>query len=104
MTATSTPGYGSIENGRSRVFPQPADTDIAIEYGLDEEADVTIVIFNAGAIKVTEKNECFRPAGSSLSRFDVSRYAPGVYYYLVRATTLSGRELKFPVNKFLVAR
>ena len=104
ITVTATPGYGSIGAGTSRVFPQPAADIIFIEYGLEETADVTVIIFNAGAVKITEKTDVLRPQGSVLMNVDVSRFAPGVYYYLLRAKTASGGEVKFPAGKFLVAR
>lgn len=104
MTATSTPGYGNIESGKTRVFPQPASDTMKIEYGLAEAAEVSLIIFNAGAIKVSEKNRIQALPGSNIEVINVTRYAPGVYYYVIRARNASGKETVFPVNKFLVAR
>ena len=104
ITATSTPGYGSIENGKSRVFPQPADFEIFIEYGLSEISDVTVIVFNAGGVKAVEKTDTGRTQGANLMGLDVSRFAPGVYYYLLRVKQAGGAEVIFPAGKFLVAR
>jgi len=71
---------------------------------LPEAAQTDIYIYNSTGMQVASFNH--QGENSDYNRFtvDLAKFSPGVYYYLIRAKTLSGTDIRFNVNKFLVVK
>ncbi len=104
ITPTETYYYKKANTGESYVFPQPAVISVSIAYSLTEDAQVYIYIYNTAGMQVATFNQ--QGAVSDYNRFTIGldKFSPGVYYYLIRAKTTSGADIKFNVNKFLVVK
>jgi hypothetical protein len=112
MFLTPSPNFTSTQEGpqvpregQSYVYPLPADSKITFVYSLTADAVVTIYIFDFEGnmikpeIKTTGVN-------SSINRTELptNNLAPGIYYYLIKAKTNTGKEIKFKLNKFIIKR
>jgi len=89
--------------GSSHVFPQPASTTLNIVYGLNEQANVSIYIYNAAGTPVAQLQDAGVASDYNKVTLDLSGFSPGVYFYIIKAQA-SGREIKFNLNKFMVAK
>ena len=72
-------------------------------YWMVSSGNVEIRIFNAIGQMVCKQDE-FKAGGPQVSNLNFTRYAPGVYLYLITMTYDSGRTDSVPVSKFLVVR
>ncbi len=104
ITPTSTFYYQKANTGQSYVFPQPATDAVNIAYSLPEASRVDLYIYNTAGMQVASLEQ--QGEASDYNRFivDLSRFSPGAYYYLIRATGASGARIKFDINKFLVVK
>lgn len=82
-------------------YPQPASDSISFAYKLNSDSWVKIYIYNLMASQVAVFEVSSAPAGISSAMFDISKFAPGVYFYLVKT---GDPAVKFSVQKFLVER
>ncbi len=105
VTATQTPpGPPNPEQGDSYVYPMPASDSMTLVYGLSENAEITVHVFDfAGNLVREYKGSGVNSPVNSLP-MDVSRLRSGIYYYMIKAKTASGAEQKFKINKFIVRR
>jgi len=104
ITSTPIPGLQQPPSNDSYVFPVPANSTITFVFSLSEQADVTIDVFDFAG-NLVHKFECQGQAtATNTVQEDISRFSTGIYYYLIRAKTASGTQVKFKTNKFLVAR
>lgn len=86
------------------IYPSPARGDHAtLSYDMAESGSMDLKILNENgelAAEITDR----KPAGVQVTPFDLSRFAPGVYYYLVTLSYDSGKTDKIKVRKFMVIR
>jgi hypothetical protein len=90
-------------------FPMPAADNIKFVYFLNEAAsEVTVNIFDFAGnfINMNPAVKQFNvSAGISMTQpVDIKRLRPGIYYYLIKAKTPDGREIKIKIKKFIVKR
>jgi len=103
-TITPVPEFAQADAGKSSIFPQPAKDRVTIVYGLDEPALVTIYVYTVSgkpAAQVTVNAEASRENKITIN---LSKFAPGVYFYYIKAKTQRGGEIIFKPGKFLVAK
>lgn len=106
-TLTPAPSYqGSNPPGQGQcyIFPSPVKGDQAsVAYFMAESGTLTLKIWNRigeMAAQVTDH----RPAGVQATSFNVSGFAPGVYFFAVKLDYDSGRSEKPQTGKFAVIR
>ena len=92
------------QSGSSYVKPQPAKDFMTIVYALDEPAVIKVNIFNAAGIPVADSENNGTASVTNEIIFDIKKFAPGVYYYLLNAKSASGKEIKFKPGKFIVVK
>jgi hypothetical protein len=78
------PPGGSITSGTIRLYPNPVNTTLNINYVLDEASDVDISIFDARGIKFYDLHKQL-DAGSQTISIDVSDLPVGLYLYISRS-------------------
>lgn len=69
----------------SQNAPNPFNPSTTIEYTLDQDAQVTITIFNMVGHQVAVLQNERMPAGTHVVKWDASKVASGVYFYRVQA-------------------
>ncbi len=104
---TPTPYYQGTDPPASEncfIYPSPARGDQAtLSYDMAESGSVDLKILNENGELVAEITD-WKPAGVQVTPFSLSRFAPGVYFYLVTLNYDSGRTDKIKVHKFMVVR
>ncbi len=103
-TITLTPVFNTAAAGSSYVCPQPAKDNLSIVFNLTEPADMTVYFYNAAGMPVG--NAADRGFAFNANKIDINlkKFAPGVYFYVLRAKTDSGKEIVFKTGKFLVIK
>jgi hypothetical protein len=81
------------------VYPQPADTVLYIVYGSDAAGQAKINIYNSAGSLVAQVDDAASVSSSNLAVIDLSKFSPGVYYYIIK---LAG--VQFKPGKFLVSK
>jgi len=106
-TPTITPtleGPSIPKKGQAYAYPLPAKDNITFVYSLNEEADVAVFIFDFAG-NLVKKIECYGKADElNKCTASVLKLTPGVYYYLIKAKTKSGVDIKYKLNKFIIKR
>ena len=83
-------------------YPQPASQKITFAYKLTAAAQVKIYVYNLmGSQVAVFEAAAAGPGINSSPAFDISKFAPGVYFYMVKTTDPA---VKFDVQKILVER
>ncbi len=82
----------------SQNYPNPFNPVTTIKFGLPEDAQVELVIYNILGQKVATLVNEFKRAGHYVVQFDGSNYASGTYFYVLKA---GNRILK---NKMLLIK
>jgi hypothetical protein len=103
-TQTMTQVYAPAALHQSYVFPQPAIDTLNIIYSSDTSSDVQIYIYNAAAMPVADFKNPSAPGFTNKAELNISRFASGVYYYIIRAKDSAGREVNYKPGKFLVSK
>jgi hypothetical protein len=104
ITTTPVPALEQPATNDSYVFPVPATANITFVYSLSEQANVTIDVFDFAG-NLAHKFYCTGNASATnTTQENISGLSPGIYYYIIKAKTVSGTEIKFKANKFLVVR
>jgi hypothetical protein len=105
-TPTLPPGLDLPASNDSYVYPLPASASVTFVFSLQEQADITISIFDfAGNYIRTVAVAGVMPSDTAqVSGIDISRFSTGTYYYLIKARGVSGKTLKFKLNKFVVRK
>jgi uncharacterized delta-60 repeat protein len=109
-TATIAPaGLPAPDAGDSYVYPLPASVQANFAFNLSEQADVTISIFDFAGNFVCKKlftNQPAAPIGAlpDSVAVDVSHFSTGIYFYIIKAKGVSGNDIKYNVNKFIVRK
>jgi hypothetical protein len=104
LTITPTAAYVKAGAGESYVCPQPASTVLYVMYGLYEDAQVKIYIYNTAGMQVADFSVSGIASGTNMATIDLSKFSTGIYYYIMKARSPSGRVADFKVNKFMVAK
>ncbi|MCX8092537.1 MAG: T9SS type A sorting domain-containing protein [Candidatus Goldbacteria bacterium] len=104
-TFTVTPiGPPIPKEGQAYTYPLPADSKITFVYSLPEDADVSIFIFDFSGNLIKHEKHTGINSNTNRSEVKTSDLAPGIYYYFIKAKTISGKEIKFKLNKFIIKR
>jgi len=90
--------------GQTYVFPQPASSVLNIVYNLNDQADVKIYIYNVAGMLVADIENSMAIQGTNKTTIDLSKFSPGIYYYVIKAVLYSGGKEDFSINKFMVAK
>jgi hypothetical protein len=72
-------------------YPNPFNPSTTIEFGLPEQSQVTLSVFNILGQKVLEMRDRSLAAGVHSTTFNASQLGSGVYFYSIHATGNSGR-------------
>jgi len=72
-------------------YPNPFNPSTTIEFGLPEQSQVTLSVFNILGQTVFEMTDRSLAAGVHSAVFNASQLGSGVYFYSIRATGTSGR-------------
>ncbi len=75
----------------SNNYPNPFNPSTTIRFGLPEQSEVTLSVFNILGQKVLEVTEKSLAAGVHSFKFNASRLSSGVYVYRIQATSASGK-------------
>lgn len=103
-TVTPTEYYRLPSEGQTYVFPQPASSVLNIVYNLNDQADVKIYIYNVAGMLVADIENSMAIQGTNKTTIDLSKFSPGIYYYVIKAVLYSGGKEDFSINKFMVAK
>jgi hypothetical protein len=82
-------------------YPQPAKNSLTFGYALSTGSSVKVYVYNLMGTQVAVFENAFAPAGTDTFVCDVSKFPPGMYFYIIKAPD-SGS--KFKVAKFMVER
>ena len=106
-TPTPTPSYQGSNPpapGQCFVYPSPVKGDQAsVAYDMAESGTMTLKIFNRIGELASQVSE-HQLAGVQATSFNVSGFAPGVYFFTVTLNYDSGRSEKPQTGKFAVIR
>ena len=100
ISAIITPDMVDVEYESSNVpanfylsnnYPNPFNPSTKIEFGLPEQSDVTLTVFNILGQKVVEVTEKSLAAGIHSYNFNASQLSSGIYVYRVHATSADGK-------------
>ena len=92
------------KTGAAYVYPSPARGDsFRLVYDMPEPGLVSIRIFNEAG-DLVEKREERKSAGVQETRLGALYYTPGIYFFRVKLTLDSGREMKLAPGKFSFVR
>ena len=80
------------------VYPNPAESKLNIDFGLNENSPVTIEIFNSNGRKITSVPYLNSINGKNHIETDLSGFAAGVYWISVRTDSFTETR-KFIVNR-----
>jgi hypothetical protein len=82
-------------------YPQPASNSITFAYALSTGSAIKVYVYNLMGTQIAVYEQAYVPAGTHSFVCDVSKYPPGMYFYIIKATD-SGT--KFKAAKFMVER
>jgi hypothetical protein len=88
-------------------YPTRCDRDLKIVFNCDRHCGVKIYIYSfSGDFIENMDYDTGEAADGSAHKvhLDVSRYAPGIYYYVIQGKTQDGRLINYRSNKFIVGR
>lgn len=71
-------------------FPNPFDKFTTIQFGLQQQADVTLSVSNLFGQQVYELSKSGLPAGTHIVNFDATNFSSGVYIYKISAIGTDG--------------
>ncbi len=74
----------------SNNYPNPFNPSTTFEFGLPEQSNVTLTIYNVLGQKVFEASEKNLPAGVHSFNFNASNLSSGVYIYNIHAVGING--------------
>jgi hypothetical protein len=103
-TITGTPNYTAAKGGDCYVFPQPSSNSLTFVFSSDSGADMTVKIYNAAGMPAAVLNARAVPGNYNYIYLDLSRFAPGIYYYIMTGNKDQGGSFNFGVKKFMVAK
>jgi Secretion system C-terminal sorting domain len=81
-------------------YPNPFNPSTTIKFGLPQQSEVTITIFNVLGQKVFEETAKSLAAGIHSFSFDASQLSSGIYIYNIRAVGANGKN--FVASKKMV--
>jgi hypothetical protein len=70
-------------------YPNPFNPETNIEFGLPEDARVTVTVYNVLGQVVTELLDAHLPAGYHILNWNAAEMASGVYFYRIQANEYS---------------
>lgn len=76
----------------SNNYPNPFNPSTTLRFGLPEQSEVTLSIFNILGQKVLEVTEKSLAAGEHSFKFNASRLSSGVYIYNIHAVGVNGKD------------
>ena len=75
----------------SNNYPNPFNPSTTIKFGLPEQSDITLTVFNILGQKVFEETAKSLASGTHSFNFDASRLSSGIYVYTINAAGISGK-------------
>lgn len=96
-----------LQKGLAYAYPQPAQDKISFVYHLNEQSisDVHIYIYNAQGIIMAElSDDPGVKTENHQKELNTEGFAPGVYFYTIKAQTASGKDIGFKTGKFLIVK
>jgi hypothetical protein len=112
-TATQTQTITPVENltnipapegGTTYAYPQPASDRVNFAFGLDEAAQATVDVYNVLGVLVAKNEQYLQKSPANIISLNTTSFAPGIYYYIIKAQKSSGGEIKFKAKKFMIAK
>ncbi len=97
VTDTPTPPVSA----QPYTYPQPAANTVTFAYNLTAPSSVKIYVYNLIGVRVAVFEQSGSQGMNYLHNCDISKFAPGIYFYLIKAPDAG---VKFAVNKFEVER
>lgn len=105
VTPTITPVYAGFEEGDSYTSPEPSIIFVYFNYKLDKDAEkIRIDVYNFAGVHTAYVEEKTVQAGLHRIQLNLEKFAPGVYYYVIKAHFVGGEIRKFKPAKFLVVK
>jgi hypothetical protein len=104
MTPTPNPSSPDAGAGSSYVYPQPASEKVTFVYSLRDYADVRIIVYNVAGMDVAVLKAAGKPGNNNRAELNLSGFAPGVYYYVIKADYSTEKMKICKPGKFLVVR
>lgn len=94
-------GINEFVNGVkvSQNTPNPANKITAISYELENNANVSLAVYDVTGKKIAEQNEGNQIAGAHVLKFNVENLAAGVYYYSMTVGSNATAAMKMVVVK-----
>jgi hypothetical protein len=100
ITLTPTPlGQPNAGPGKSYCYPQPAHDWLRIVYSLPAAETVAIKIYNFAGIPVDSETDIGAASDANMKEIDIKKYAPGIYFYLIKRSGVLPMTGKFLVVK-----
>jgi len=75
----------------SNNYPNPFNPTTTIKFGLPEQSDVTLTVFNILGQKVFEETAKSLASGTHSFNFDASKLSSGIYVYTINAAGVNGK-------------
>ncbi len=88
---TPTPG-ASLEINQMNIYPNPSSGLLHVEIGLNNTANLTIVLSNTLGQRL--QHDFFEEKSTFLMDYDLTNFAPGLYYIQITAESLKGKIAK----------
>jgi len=77
---------------------------MTIVYSSDAQADMTVKIYNSAGMLAAAFNARASATNYNVIPVNLSRFAPGIYYYTLTGKKDSGGSFDFGLKKFMVAK
>ena len=77
---------------------------MTIVYSSDASADITVKIYNSAGMPAATLNASAAVNDYNTIPVNLSRFAPGVYYYILTGKKAAGGSIDFGLKKFMVAK
>ena len=112
ITVKTPVGIGDVANGiptrfeLQQNYPNPFNPVTTIRFGLPQNADVRIDIFNLLGQRVATILDAHKPAGIHEIQFDGQKLASGIYYYHLQASSpgQSGKNIFNDVKRMVLLK
>jgi hypothetical protein len=88
----------------SQNYPNPFNPSTVINYTIPFESNVNLTVYNAIGEKVKDLFSGTKQPGNYKLNFDGSDLSSGVYYYVLTAQTMYGKQSFHSVKKMLLLK
>lgn len=102
-TPTAVPTLSYPGDDYAYVYPQPASDKANIAFGVNVDSHVKVILYNAAGMDVAVYGLYAYQGVVNKAQFDISRFAPGTYFCVIKQEDTSLAKQRRPV-KFLVVK